>query len=447
MRRQHRRAPLRGDVGYEGRIRPSYIAASQSSANPETAVSYEGRIRPSYIAAGSCRGGRRRGRFYEGRIRPSYIAAVLVLGRTNFISYLRGANSPLLHCGRIYYDAASPAKTATRGEFAPPTLRQWSASCSLTHFSPTRGEFAPPTLRRLTPLYHPPPRSATRGEFAPPTLRRSARPPIPITFLCYEGRIRPSYIAAPRTGSRVLPCSSLRGANSPLLHCGFGIASTLVPVCVLRGANSPLLHCGGTPPRGFPGCSVATRGEFAPPTLRPDTCDAATAHDGTTRGEFAPPTLRRASRLSKPEDRLLRGANSPLLHCGNLPFGKQLSVPSPTRGEFAPPTLRQTRPRNPHRQRPSTRGEFAPPTLRRRGGRGCGRNFGATRGEFAPPTLRPERTGQTIFDLVPTRGEFAPPTLRHTSLFGDVNSRGATRGEFAPPTLRQCSNLESNQDL
>ena len=60
---------------YEGRIRPSYIAAREVAVDRTRRVVYEGRIRPSYIAASRAELKRDLERAYEGRIRPSYIAA------------------------------------------------------------------------------------------------------------------------------------------------------------------------------------------------------------------------------------------------------------------------------------------------------------------------------------------------------------------------------------
>ena len=133
---------------------------------------------------------------------------------------------------------------ATRGEFAPPSLRQYARPYLRGKGSATRGEFAPPSLRRVSGGIRPGLPGATRGEFAPPSLRLRLRSGGGLVRRSYEGRIRPSLIAAfpswPPTLHRLL----LRGANSPLPHCG---------------TAHPLHdHIGGRP----------TRGEFAPPSLR-----------------------------------------------------------------------------------------------------------------------------------------------------------------------------------
>ena len=140
-------------------------------------------------------------------------------------------------------------------------------------------------------------RFTTRGEFAPPSLRRLAYCSTPSKKRAYEGRIRPSLIAAMMYSLTYGVCLMLRGANSPLPHCGTTIQLALVekhtsyegrirpsliaalpssprrrPGSLLRGANSPLPHCGG-----FMRCGlrreryhhqIPTRGEFAPPSLR-----------------------------------------------------------------------------------------------------------------------------------------------------------------------------------
>ena len=84
---------------YEGRIRPSLIAAQRAGVGALAQSVYEGRIRPSLIAAFFFRRTRRRLWSYEGRIRPSLIAA-------------QGAEATV----RFY-------QRPTRGEFAPPSLR------------------------------------------------------------------------------------------------------------------------------------------------------------------------------------------------------------------------------------------------------------------------------------------------------------------------------------
>ena len=204
---------------------------------------YEGRIRPSYIAAYPVRAGFHRRRRYEGRIRPSYIAA------------------PQTVSARLFSAAT------TRGEFAPPTLRHRRR----------------PSFRAMS--------DTTRGEFAPPTLRLDNRPMRLPAAARYEGRIRPSYIAALSRYNKVDDEGNYEGRIRP----SYIAAET---------ATSNPGRCG------------PTRGEFAPPTLRPH-----------------PP---RPVHRRHP----LRGANSPLLHCGMANPFTHTRPPQPTRGEFAPPTLR-----------------------------------------------------------------------------------------------------------
>ena len=160
----------------------------------------------------------------EGRIRPSYIAASESQTVSPPPTALRGANSPLLHCGPL------SVEPRLLGVIAP------------------RGEFAPPTLRLGAQPHRPPPPSTPRGEFAPPTLRpgfmRAGICPMPSGS---EGRIRPSYIAAWAERADGGCRQRLRGANSPLLHCGLRRVPPRGGVHPLRGANSPLLHCGENP--------------------------------------------------------------------------------------------------------------------------------------------------------------------------------------------------------
>ncbi len=135
---------------------------------------------------------------------------------------------------------------ATRGEFAPPSLRQAAVAQTYTAaVQPTRGEFAPPSLRRQCQRGGEQEPRPTRGEFAPPSLRQDGIGASRPGSLCYEGRIRPSLIAAPLTPVRSAGVVRLRGANSPLPHCGSNVSDW--------------------PGDGF----LSTRGEFAPPSLRP----------------------------------------------------------------------------------------------------------------------------------------------------------------------------------
>ena len=181
---------------------------------------------------------------YEGRIRPSLIAALPQKLQSSRFKMLRGANSPLPHCGGETTRAAQQAAllrgansplphcgcwtgrqdglplSSTRGEFAPPSLRLFRRFYGFIRRIATRGEFAPPSLRldddgqkhaypvtyegRIRPSLIAarlssrtlPAAATTRGEFAPPSLRLTARPERPPVTPCYEGRIRPSLIAA-----------------------------------------------------------------------------------------------------------------------------------------------------------------------------------------------------------------------------------------------------------
>ncbi len=212
-------------TAYEGRIRPSLIAATSREAHPV----YEGRIRPSLIAAGElCQAGRRE--------------------------------------------------------------------------VPTRGEFAPPSLRRGGRL-------ATRGEFAPPSLGdlRGANSPLP-----HCGNFQPRISNARR---------GLRGANSPLPHCGPGSGRGSQGTIRLRGANSPLPHCGMRVRTTRNEKPESTRGEFAPPSLRPFPSDVPQLPLNRLRGANSPlPHCGDDTLESGVGYDYLRGANSPLPHCGGLMF-------------------------------------------------------------------------------------------------------------------------------
>ena len=181
----------------EGRIRPSLIAASVSQRidyminrqrGANSPLPHCGRMVAVVLLGGSPS---TRGEFAppslrlrsppwvlhaessnEGRIRPSLIAAGLAEVRAGRRSSQRGANSPLPHCGPLLVSQTAPRSSPTRGEFAPPSLRQ-----------PVRTGFR---------------------QMLPPNEGR-IRPSLIAAVLCWkfllregdnEGRIRPSLIAA-----------------------------------------------------------------------------------------------------------------------------------------------------------------------------------------------------------------------------------------------------------
>ena len=180
------------------------------------------------------------------------------------VQLLRGANSPLLHCGFSWPTGSRSSITPPRGEFAPPTLRPvcesrldanaWrlrGANSPLLHCGPAgaaqlgrlgggsegrirpsyiaaplsveeveqssapRGEFAPPTLRPSPPYNVGKEYDAPRGEFAPPTLRPLGRGFRRLCFCHSEGRIRPSYIAAPGLWGVAPACVGSEGRIRP----------------------------------------------------------------------------------------------------------------------------------------------------------------------------------------------------------------------------------------
>ncbi len=204
---------------------------------------------------------------YEGRIRPSLIAALPRPASVGLPGRLRGANSPLPHCGSRTRARLTTRLIATRGEFAPPSLRRGGRRGGLRKEPATRGEFAPPSLRREVLV------GDGRAEHA------------------YEGRIRPSLIAA-RAGRY----------HGPAVRDYEG--------------------------RIRPSLIAARRGRRSTPRLL------------STRGEFAPPSLRRGNTGRGPHGFALRGANSPLPHCGPAEWLDECEVGEATRGEFAPPSLR-----------------------------------------------------------------------------------------------------------
>ena len=180
----------------------------------------------------------------------------------------RGANSPLLHCGTLTWQAAN-AQEYHRGANSP-LLHCGCPKPTILHAckSTPRGEFAPPTLRPMLLLAW-------------------------VSWLCLtEGRIRPSYIAAARGGSERYRPALHRGANSPLLHCGTFDDPFLGRLDYHRGANSPLLHC-GTSSGLFPSSFCLHRGANSPLLHCGRASIVNFTNESAPRGEFAPPTLRR----------------------------------------------------------------------------------------------------------------------------------------------------------
>ena len=251
----------------EGRIRPSLIAADAADRPPTPPPPNEGRIRPSLIAA---RRRRRRGngrRRNEGRIRPSLIAAGRKAAAECRPGIQRGANSPLPHCGRSWAAACIRAG-GNEGRIRPSLIAAcWSAGGG-GGGSGQRGANSPlPHCGRISVPAALRDAVATRGEFAPPSLRRYLREDDEGQAPVNEGRIRPSLIAAIPVGER---------HNAVVAN---------------EGRIRPSLIAASTRP-----------GRPWPPTA--------------TRGEFAPPSLRRGDDDLIVHPRRQRGANSPLPHCG-----------------------------------------------------------------------------------------------------------------------------------
>ena len=158
---------------------------------------------------------------------------------------------------------------ATRGEFAPPSLRRRVASSGWVGRAANEGRIRP-SLIAACPLGW--------SMFSAAT-QRGANSPLPHCGMFYaglslnevednEGRIRPSLIAALRQPISETGFSGQRGANSPLPHCGALAVAGFTSTIGQRGANSPLPHC-GNPDGATPNVPCgSTRGEFAPPSLR-----------------------------------------------------------------------------------------------------------------------------------------------------------------------------------
>ena len=209
---------------------------------------------------------------------------------------LRGANSPLPHCGELERVLKPTGSVSTRGEFAPPSLRHVGSAIR----------------RRRVP--------ATRGEFAPPSLRHHRRAEIAGRPIPYEGRIRPSLIAASFTFPRRRYSSTYEGRIRPSLIAAGIMPGNMRLICCLRGANSPLPHCGRLRDNGITTSKFSTRGEFAPPSLRRVRPGRENGRLRDYEGRIRPSLI--AAQRPRPTitwPTALRGANSPLPHCGGAP--------------------------------------------------------------------------------------------------------------------------------
>ena len=181
----------------------------------------------------------------EGRIRPSLIAARLPDPLGTLAGRQRGANSPLPHCGCLPVIVRAEDDDGNEGRIRPSLIAAPRSTAILTSSVSQRGANSPlPHCGNLTTLNIGCPASATRGEFAPPSLRRERVGSADWRVRGNEGRIRPSLIAAKTWRRKPGGSCPQRGANSPLPHCG-RVALKIAPIdSVQRGANSPLPHCG-----------------------------------------------------------------------------------------------------------------------------------------------------------------------------------------------------------
>ena len=251
----------------EGRIRPSLIAAEQADDDGIRRSSNEGRIRPSLIAAGGARLFLDTYLTTRGEFAPPSLRQKAQFRIPSWWGQ-RGANSPLPHCG-MTGENENELERVQRGANSPlPHCGGIERVGGPDGWGTTRGEFAPPSLRRLGGFLYIERRPATRGEFAPPSLRPE------------EGLV-------------------------PTLADG------------------------------------ATRGEFAPPSLRPELRSVYPTTRKSNEGRIRPSLIAASpSRPNTPYADNQRGANSPLPHCGDYVYRIALLRQTTTRGEFAPPSLR-----------------------------------------------------------------------------------------------------------
>ena len=326
---------------------------------------------------------------YEGRIRPSLIAATLLRRALTRIRWLRGANSPLPHCGARLRGNNKERTGSTRGEFAPPSLRRLCRIARRPLLMPTRGEFAPPSLRPLRRFRLVGRNRPTRGEFAPPSLRPARRPdtppfraglrgansPLPhcgdflqrqfwIGLLVYEGRIRPSLIAASKSSGRSAAARRYEGRIRPSLIAAPPRLWRGLPTSPYEGRIRPsLIAALSRHVRFHPEANY--EGRIRPSLIAAEALDAAGFFPGDYEGRIRPsliaaaesgdriiitlryegrirPSLIAASGLLSVWMLMprLRGANSPLPHCGHAPALANTPIRPTTRGEFAPPSLR-----------------------------------------------------------------------------------------------------------
>ena len=279
--------------GNEGRIRPSFIAATagphggrstcttrvefdppslrhpRGDALRSLAAATRVEFDPPSLRHMARSDPTRPGVHNEGRIRPSFIAANSWTRGRQGAAQQRGSNSTLLHCG------ADPEDLTGHVE------RQRGSNSTLLHCGTRR-------------------------------TRRAER------LAVNEGRIRPSFIAACLRERGGRSASDQRGSNSTLLHCGQFNRNRNILTTRQRGSNSTLLHCGAYPAALSPGrtgqrgsnstllhCGLDRCVDFGDRTFR---------NEGRIRPSFIAARTERGARCPL---RRQRGSNSTLLHCGS----------------------------------------------------------------------------------------------------------------------------------
>ena len=253
----------------------------------------------------------------EGRIRPSFIAASRPGSSDRTSNTQRGSNSTLLHCGLVMQLPGVGCWLSTRVEFDPPSLRRVPGSLGCHHLQPTRVEFDPPSLRHGGDETRRHGGAAQRGSNSTLLHCGEARRTAARKAYRNEGRIRPSFIAARISCSRSHRVLYNEGRIRPSFIAARAARGGGLGRAAQRGSNSTLLHCGvdyGSSPYRK---GRTTRVEFDPPSLRPG--KSGLAYHGVLDNEGRiRPSFIAASDLGFCVCKLCaqRGSNSTLLHCG-----------------------------------------------------------------------------------------------------------------------------------
>ena len=148
LRRRVQRRRATGQPGNEGRIRPSFIAATAPASPPGSDGPQRGSNSTLLHCGSNVEAHPEGGAANEGRIRPSFIAATASFWAPARVRRQRGSNSTLLHCGASSVTFALARAFGNEGRIRPSFIAANSLAVMMVSIPPsTRVEFDPPSLR------------------------------------------------------------------------------------------------------------------------------------------------------------------------------------------------------------------------------------------------------------------------------------------------------------